>query len=45
LFDHLYGKARSKKLEPANMLTIEKNQVMVAWVLLMQEVGLSISLQ
>jgi len=45
LFDHLYGKTRSKKPGLANMLTIEENQVVVAWVLSMQEVGLSISLQ
>jgi len=45
LSNHLYGKTRFRKLEPINMLTIEEDQAMVAWVFSMQEVGLSISLQ
>jgi hypothetical protein len=44
LSDHLYEKTIFKKLEPANMLIVEEDQVVVAWVLSMQEVGLSISL-
>ncbi len=45
LFDHLYGKTRSRKLRPVNMLIVEEDQAMVVWVFSMQEVGLSISLQ
>jgi hypothetical protein len=45
LSDHLYGKTRSRKLGPIGVLIIEENQAMVAWVLSMQEIGLSISLQ
>jgi hypothetical protein len=45
LFEHLYGKTKSKKPRLVGMLIIEENQVVVAWVLLMLEVGLSISLQ
>jgi len=35
LFDHLYGKIKSRKLGPIGVLIIEKNQAMVAWVLSM----------
>jgi hypothetical protein len=45
LFDHLYVKTKSRKLGPTNMLIIKENQVMVAWVLSMQKVGLSLNLQ
>jgi hypothetical protein len=45
LFDHLYGKTRSRKLRPASVLTVEEDHIIVAWVLSMQEVGLLISLQ
>jgi hypothetical protein len=33
LFDHLYGKTRSRKLGPIRALTLEENQVVIAWVL------------
>jgi hypothetical protein len=45
LFDHLYGKTKSRKRGPISLLIIEENQVVVAWVLFMQEVGQSISLK
>ncbi len=45
LFNHLYGKTRFKKPRLVGMLTIKKDQVVVAWVLSMQEVGLSIHFQ
>ncbi len=35
LFDHLYGKTRSRKLRPTSMLTVEEDHVIVAWVLSM----------
>jgi hypothetical protein len=45
LFDHLCGKTKSRKLGPIGLLIVEKNHVVVAWVLFMQEIGLSISLK
>jgi hypothetical protein len=45
LFDHLNGKTRYKKPGPTCVLIVEKDQVVVTWVLFMQEVGLSINLQ
>ncbi len=45
LFNHLYGKTRSRKLGLVSVLIVEKNQIMVVWVLSMQEIGLSIGLQ
>jgi hypothetical protein len=44
LSDHLYGKTRLRKPGPTNMLTIEEDQVVVAWILSMQKVGLLICL-
>ncbi len=35
LFNHLYGKIRSKKPKPANVPTIEEAQTMIALVLSM----------
>jgi hypothetical protein len=43
--DNMYGKTKFRKLGLASMLTVEKDQVVVAWVLSMEEVGLSINLQ
>jgi hypothetical protein len=45
LFNHLYGKRRSKKIGPTSVLIVEEDQMVVSWVLAMQDVGLSISLQ
>jgi hypothetical protein len=45
LSDHLYGKTKCRKLAPIGVLALEEDQVVVAWVLSMQEVGLSISIQ
>jgi len=45
LFDHLYGKTRSRKLRLTSMLSVEEDHVVVTWVLFMQKVGLLISLQ
>jgi hypothetical protein len=45
LFDHLYGKTNSRKHGPVGVLIVEEDQVVVAWVFSMQEVGLLISLQ
>jgi hypothetical protein len=39
LFDHLYGKTKSRKHGLVSLLIVEENQVVVAWVLFMQEVG------
>jgi hypothetical protein len=44
LSNHLYGKTRSRKPGPTSMLTVEEDQVVVAWVLSMPEVGLLINL-
>jgi hypothetical protein len=44
LFDHLYGKTRFKKPKPASVPILEEDQVVIAWVLSMQEIGLSINL-
>jgi hypothetical protein len=48
LFNHLYeNTTRSKKLESIiiSVLTIEEDQVVVAWVLTMQKIRLSIDQQ
>lgn len=45
LSNHLYGKTRSKKLGLTSMLIVKKDQIVVAWVLFIHEVGLSISLR
>jgi hypothetical protein len=39
LSNHLYEKTRSKKIRPLNVLTEEEDEVIVAWVLNMQECG------
>jgi hypothetical protein len=44
LFDHLYGKTRSKKIGPPGVLTKEKEEVIVAWVLNIEECGVSLTL-
>ncbi len=44
-FDHLNGKTRSRKIGPLGVLAKEEGQANVAWVLNMQECGLSITLQ
>jgi hypothetical protein len=44
LLNHLYGKTGSKKLRPLGVLTKE-DEISVAWVLNMQECGLSITLE
>jgi hypothetical protein len=44
LFDHLYGKTKSRKFGLVGVLIVE-DQAMVVWVLSMQEVGLLINLQ
>ncbi len=41
---HLYRKTRSRKLGLRGVLIVEENQVVIAWVLSMQEVGLLVSL-
>jgi hypothetical protein len=43
--DHLNGKIRSKKMGPTSVLTKEEDVTLVAWILGMQECGLSITLQ
>jgi hypothetical protein len=35
LFDHLYGKTRSRKVRPTSVLTIKEHQAMVFWILAM----------
>ncbi len=45
LLEYLYGKTKSWKHGRIGMRTIEEDQVVVAWILSMQEVGLSINLQ
>jgi hypothetical protein len=35
----------TRKPKPIGLLIVKENQVMVAWVLFMQEIGLSISLK
>jgi hypothetical protein len=45
LSNHLNGKIRSKKMGPTSVLTKEKDVTLVAWILGMQECGLSITLQ
>jgi hypothetical protein len=35
LSNHLYGKTRTRKLGPIGILTLEEDQVVVAWVLSM----------
>jgi hypothetical protein len=45
LFDHLYGKTRSRKVGPICVLTTKEDQVVVSWVLVLQDVVLSINLQ
>jgi len=37
---HLYGKIRFRKLGPRGVLIVEEDQVVIAWVLSMQKVGL-----
>jgi hypothetical protein len=39
LYDHLGGKTINKKPRPIGVLTKEENKVVVAWILIMQEVG------
>jgi hypothetical protein len=45
LSNHLYGKTRSKKLGLVGVLIIDEDQVVVACVLSLQEVGILISLK
>jgi hypothetical protein len=45
LVDHLNGKTKSNKMAPRGVLTKEEDVVMITWTILMQECGLSISLQ
>jgi hypothetical protein len=42
LFDHLYGKIKSRKIGPLGVLIQEEVEVIVPWVLSMQECGLDI---
>ncbi len=44
LFDHLSEKTRFKKMGPRGVLIEEKDLIVIAWTLTMQECGLSISL-
>ncbi len=44
-FDHLYGKTRSRKIGPLDVLMQKEDEVIVVWVLSMQECGLFITLQ
>jgi hypothetical protein len=43
-FDHIYGKAKSRKIGPPSVLIQEEDEVIFACVLSMQECGLSITL-
>jgi len=43
-FDHIYGKAKSRKIGPPNVIIQEKDEVIFACVLSMQECGLSTTL-
>jgi len=45
LFDHLYGKIRSRKVGPVGVLITKEDQAVVFWVLVLQDVGLLINLQ
>jgi hypothetical protein len=45
LSEHLNGNTRSRKIGPSNVLIEEEDEAIVAWVLSMQECGLSITLQ
>ncbi len=45
LSSHLGGKIRNRKLGFIGVLTKEKYKVIIVWILVMQEVGLSITLQ
>ncbi len=45
LSNHLYGKIRSRKPKLTCVLIVKEVEVMVAWVLFMQKIGLSMSLQ
>jgi hypothetical protein len=44
LSNHLNGKNRSKKMGPRKVLIKEKDSIVIAWTLVMQECGLSIGL-
>jgi len=43
--NHLNGKTRSRKMGLGGILTKEKDAIVIAWTLVMDECGLSISLQ
>ncbi len=45
MFDHLYGKIRSRKVGPVGVLITKEDQAVVFWVLVLQDVGLLINLQ
>jgi hypothetical protein len=45
LSNHLNGKTKSRKGGLASVLIEKKDEVIVAWILAMQKVGLSITLQ
>jgi hypothetical protein len=45
LSNHLHGKRKSKKIGPINVLIAKEDQVVVSWVLALQDFGLLISWQ
>jgi hypothetical protein len=45
LFDHINGKTRFKKMIYVGVLTDKENEVIVAWILIMQKCKLSPTLQ
>jgi hypothetical protein len=45
LYDHMNGKSKSRRMGPGGVLIEEKDSIMIGWTLIMQECGLSISLQ
>jgi len=45
IFNHLNGKTKSRKMGLGGVLTKKKDAIVIAWTLVMDECGLSISLQ
>jgi hypothetical protein len=45
LLDHVNGKTRFKKMGLGGVIIKKEDSTMIAWTLIMQECGLSISLQ
>jgi hypothetical protein len=45
LSNHLHGKRKSKKTGPISVLIAKEDQVVVSWVLALQDFGLLISWQ